>query len=592
MSEDINIKSKVAPFDGSSKDAENVLYLDFQNRINKFVSQLLDGYIPNVYKHTKVIHDPVWGTMMFYPWELQIIDSPLLQRLRKISQVGLAVLTYPSAHHSRFEHTLGVVSVVTRMVNNINQEHIEGEYASENKIITNSDLFKLRLAALLHDVGHCFFSHLSESIYGKLTPFVELKDSFDIFSGAKEHEIFAYLIVNCPCFQEFFKENIEYPYSISASFFEDIGRMIVGAFIDADTSSSKGSIPVKKYYLTQMINGQFDADKLDYLRRDSYTAGLALTYDIERFLYKIRIVDRQESTNGDIIIGKHLTIPMTGVSAVEEMAFSQLMLASYIYQHQKVLATDALIQDVAEGLSKNGKLEHPCDYLYYCDDDIYQIYDDSEDKDFKKTISQKNVNSMSSKTLSDIVKRVRTRELPKRSFAINFNTVSEIHTHEKSKYKVADIADTLRGIKELRQEICTEAQQISNILPEKDGGNRVIDIYDVHVSIPKTSIAKDLNNAFVVTNDNEIVPLSDIVRLSDWADAFSYHKWNAYVFSRPDIIPIVSIASKTVFERHGLKFDEKRIFKGLKEEREIDAMLKKLVNNYGYTINMFNSCTK
>lgn len=584
MGGSINIKSKEAPLDGPVKDAENVLYLDFQNRVNDFLSKLLDGYVPNLYRHTKVIHDPVWGTMMFYPWELQLIDSPLLQRLRKINQVGLAVLTYPSAHHSRFEHTLGVVSVVTRMVNNINQERDEGQYASENKAITNNDLFKLRLAALLHDVGHCFFSHLSETIYGKLTPFVELKDNFKIFSGAKEHEIFAYIIVNCPCFKEFFTANIKYPYPINTSFFEDIGRMIVGAFIEPDKSPSDVSIPIKKYYLTQMINGQFDADKLDYLRRDSYTAGLALTYDIERFLYKIRIVDREESVNGHVIIGKHLTIPMTGVSAVEEMAFSQLMLASYIYQHQKVLATDALIQDVAEGLSKNGKLKHPCDYLYYCDDDIYQIYDSSTDKDFKRTISQKNVNSMSSKTLSDIVKRVRTRDLPKRAFTINFNTVSEIHTKEKSKYRVADIADTLRGIKELRQEICTEAQKISNLLPEDDGGNKVIDIYDIHVSIPKTSIAKDLNNAFVVTNDNEIVPLSEIVRLSDWADAFSYHKWNAYVFSRADIIPIISIASKTVFERHGLKFDPKKIFKGLKEERSIATMLDKLINNYSYTI--------
>lgn len=186
MGKDISIKIKEAPLDGSIKDTENTLYLEFQKRVNDFVSQLLEGYIPKIYTHTKIIHDPVWGTMMFYPWELQIIDSPLLQRLRKINQVGLAVLTYPSAHHSRFEHTLGVVSVVTQMANNINQERIKGEYASENKVIINEDLFKLRLAALLHDIGHCFFSHLSESIYGKLIPFIELKDSFIVTTVEKQ----------------------------------------------------------------------------------------------------------------------------------------------------------------------------------------------------------------------------------------------------------------------------------------------------------------------------------------------------------------------------------------------------------------------
>ena len=118
---------KAFPYEGALDDPSNKKYIDFEQKVNLFVTQLLDGYVPNNYEYTKVIHDPVWGTMMFYPWELQVIDSPLLQRLRKISQVGLAVLTYPSAHHSRFEHTLGVMSVVTKMVNNINQELPKGK---------------------------------------------------------------------------------------------------------------------------------------------------------------------------------------------------------------------------------------------------------------------------------------------------------------------------------------------------------------------------------------------------------------------------------------------------------------------------------
>lgn len=573
---------KKYPFEGYDDDTENKKYQEFEEKVDKFVAKLLNDYVPVKNKYNKVIHDPVWGTMTFYPWELQVLDSPLLQRLRKINQVGLAVLTYPSAHHSRFEHSLGVVSVVTKMVNNINQENNGKGYASENKIISNEDLYKLRFAALMHDVGHCFFSHLSETIYGRLNEFVQLKNSFEIFNGAKEHEIFAYIIVNSESFKNFMKGSVDYPFEIDDTFFDDIGRMIIGAFIEPDLSGDKGMIPVKKYYLTQMINGQFDADKLDYLRRDSYTAGLALTYDIDRFLCKIRIVEQKEELEGISVIAKHLTIPIAGVSAVEEMAFSQLMLTSYIYQHQKVLATDALIQDVAEGLTKNNKLLHPCDFLYYCDDDIYQIYSDPVDKDFKIPISSKTINSMSSKNLADIVRRIKIRDLPKRALAINFNTVLEVPSKRKTKYIVADIADTLKGIAELRQEICIEAQKISNILSEQEGGNKTIDIYDIHISIPKTSVAKDLSNAFVVRSDNTFVRLSEIVRLSDWADAFSYHKWNAYVFSRDDICPVISIASKIVFERHGIIFDDKRLFKNLKNEKEIVKILNLLRNKYRY----------
>ncbi len=551
-------------------------YKVFEDKINFFVKNVLNGYTPVDYTSNKVIHDPVWGTMMFFPWEMKILDSPLLQRLRRINQVGLAVLTYPSAHHSRFEHTIGVMSVVTQMVDNINKEN--KNYNEESKLISNEELYKLRFAALMHDVGHCFFSHLSETIYGRLNEFVELKKAIPFFSSAKEHEIFAYIIVNCDAFKNFVKEKVStYPYKINDNFFEDIGKMIVGAFLEPQTIDSHGII--KKYYLTQIINGQYDADKLDYLRRDSYTAGLALTYDIERFLHKIRIVGKTD--DNDKTTAMHLTIPIAGISAVEEMAFSQLMLTSYIYQHQKVLATDALVQDIVEGMYNNGKLQHPCDFLNYTDDDIFKIYDNALDADFNLSISQKKIVSQSHKTLSDIVRIVRNRDLPKRALAINFNTVDGVDNNNNTKYVVADIADTLKSIAELREEICSEAQIISNMLPEKYGGKKTIDIYDIHISVPKTSVAKDLSNAFVVNNENEFVPLNSIVRLSDWADAFSFHKWNAYVFSRGDISPIVSIASKKVFERHHLKFNNDKVFKNLKDEREIINIMN-ILKDYGY----------
>lgn len=102
---------KKYPLEGYIDDIENKRYQEFEEKVDKFVAKLLNDYVPVKNKYNKVIHDPVWGTMTFYPWELQVLDSPLLQRLRKINQVGLAVLTYPSAHHSRFEHSLGVVSV-------------------------------------------------------------------------------------------------------------------------------------------------------------------------------------------------------------------------------------------------------------------------------------------------------------------------------------------------------------------------------------------------------------------------------------------------------------------------------------------------
>lgn len=558
------------PYKGDISSKENLLYKEFETKTNTFVKTYLDKYTPCVYDKTKVIHDPVWGTCLFYRWELEILDSPLIQRLRNVSQLGLTMLTYPTAHHSRFEHSLGVMSVITKMVNHINQE-------APDSIISNEDFYILRLAGLLHDVGHCFCSHLSETIYGKQKEFVELKKSFEIFSTAKEHEIFAYIIINTEEFRQFIKNKVHlWATTIDVDkMLINIGYMILGANIPA-TKRADGTYE-KKYYLTQMINGQYDADKLDYLRRDSYTAGLALTYDIDRFLYKIKIVPKDEEIEGKTVRGKHLVIPISGVSAVEEMAFSQLMLASYIYQHQKVLATDALMKDIVEGLVNNGKMQHPCDFLYYCDNDILGIANENPDGDFKTKISQESFDASTAKKISDIVRRLNHRDLPKRAFVVNCSTV--INSPVQKQYPVSDIADRLRSITKLRSDICNVAIEISNNLPKELGGKKHIDMYDIYISIPKTSIAKDLSNALVLKNNGEFVDLSRIVRLSDWADAFAWHKWNAYVFSQAEILPIVSVAAKIVFERYSIQFDEDTVFSGIRDSEKIKKILEWLESN-------------
>ena len=95
------------------------IYSDFLSRIDQIVSDYLaihSGSDYHPFPDDKVIHDPIWGCVKFYSWEIAIIDTPLFQRLRDIYQVGLGVFTYPAARHSRFEHSLGVVAIASRMI--------------------------------------------------------------------------------------------------------------------------------------------------------------------------------------------------------------------------------------------------------------------------------------------------------------------------------------------------------------------------------------------------------------------------------------------------------------------------------------------
>src|SRR5262245_40177593 len=93
----------------------------FQAGLEQFAASELDAYIDrltrqSVPKQAKEVNDPVWKTLTIYPLEVVLLDSPLFQRLRRVRQLGVAHLVYPGAIHTRFEHTLGIVHQVQRVI--------------------------------------------------------------------------------------------------------------------------------------------------------------------------------------------------------------------------------------------------------------------------------------------------------------------------------------------------------------------------------------------------------------------------------------------------------------------------------------------
>lgn len=554
------------------------IYADFSARADAFVSSLLDGsgYTPGHFRRSKVIHDCVWGTVMICPWELQIIDSPLFQRMRRINQLGLAMTTYPSAHHSRFEHTLGVLSVTTKMISRINQDESADALPPDalpddrKRRIPPRDVRLLRLAALLHDVGHCFFSHLSEAYYGRTPEMAALRRENPIFNSAQPHEIFGFIIINTPSFCRFLTEKTDFPLEgeDASAVMETVGRMIVGAPVPVREENGRA---VRPAYLTDMINGRFDADSLDYLRRDTYATGLALTYHIDRVLYKLCLADREaEDENGDRIIERHLTVPVSGISTVEEMVFSKLMLTRYIYQHQKVIAVESLVGDVVDGMRYNGRLSHPCDFLYFCDADILALGMDGGDAAFRLPASEFKLDGTTSLTTGRVIRRILDRDLPKKALAIN-RGVLEGAAGGAEKSVLAEVVERLGGMSDLRESVRAEAAFVAERL-----GLPAPDIYDIHISVPKLKMSKNFDGATVVTYGGGFASLSDIVDLNDWASDFAADSYNAYIFAGNEYIVQVALAAWRVLSSRGIPLDRQKIFAGLKRSADIEAAAEKL----------------
>jgi HD superfamily phosphohydrolase len=303
------------------------------------------------YKQIKIVHEPVWGTCSFDPWEVSMLELNVFQRLRGLKQTGFAYFTYPSAEHSRFQHSLGVAEAASRVFDSIFERV---EYGGVSPVGLNerekSRLFAikpdtaykdrlrvlLRVATLVHDSGHSVFSHSSERIYGLVPPFHELSQLLKADSSPKAPgaaEIVVYLLVTSPEWQSAVKtlwkratSKVEPP---TPQEWERIGRWVMGQEADPEIK-----------FVADIVSGPLDADKLDYVFRDGYVAGIPVGYDLQRLISTIT-VDPQASR------GKswwRLTLPIRGINALEQLVMGRLVLNSYLYHHHKCRAAETAFE--------------------------------------------------------------------------------------------------------------------------------------------------------------------------------------------------------------------------------------------------------
>jgi uncharacterized protein len=448
----------------------------------------------------KVIHDPLWGSRLFYSWEIALIDTPLIQRLRQIHQLGTAYLTYPSAVHTRFSHSLGVTILAGRLITRLKEkaEISKSVLREEDVLISQKDINTVRMAGLLHDVGHCFFSHASEKA---LQPLIleEIKQEITPLNVKlpKPHEFLSYLIIKNPYFKKYWNENIKplfYRDQSSCPDEEDIAKIIIGKEPSND-----------KRYLQEIISGPFDVDKLEYLYRDSRTAGLEISYDIERYFYKINLFSRPGNVR--------LAMSQGGVAAVEQIIFSKMMLFSFVYHHQKVLASDSIVSDLVMELLKSDnerlKIDHPVDMLKYTDYDLLAANNYGVTERFIK-----------------IRDKILNRELPKRCFVLSKAFLPDLKVDKKIQIGWEILLDRMRkwpdGVDAFREEI---AEEMRSKL-----GSSEFSIDDVYINYPELPSIKEAMSAPILGLNNIISPMSEYYDLEGWQTTYDLKKLKGYFF--------------------------------------------------------------
>lgn len=385
---------------------------------------------------SKIINDPIFGFIKIpHGLLLNIVEHPLMQQLTRIKQLGLTSMVYPSAQHTRFQHSLGAFHLMSEAITSLTQKGI---------FIFDSEEEAVEAAILMHDIGHCPFSHVLEHT---------------LISGISHEEI-------------------------SLLMMEQINREMKGE-LNLALKIFKNEYPKK--FLHQLISSQLDMDRLDYLRRDSFFTGVT-----EGNIGSARIIKMLD------VVDDRLVVNSKGLYSIENYLMARRLMYWQVYMHKTTVSSEEVLVNAllrAKHLAHEGKdiFATPClKYFLYNDIDA-ETFKNSEEAQKKYAMLDNNDiwsslkvwTESSDKTLSILSSNILNRNLFKIDITDKPADSEQIHG---IRTKLADYF----GIS------YEDARYLmSDGMIQKD----MYDVNDEHISILfKDNTVKDISEASEVMN--------------------------------------------------------------------------------------------
>src|SRR5579872_1268641 len=533
-----------------------------QKRYPEFFAQSpVHPFLP--LKPFKVIHDNLWGTNRFSWRELAIIDSPLLQRLRNIHQTGLAYYVYPSARHSRFEHSLGVVTVASRAFDALVQRSSQLQDIARRFDKDNPTRFlqrlraELRLAALLHDTGHSLHSHTSEQVYSELGVLISASNELSTLAGRKKGagEVISFCLSRTKSLTNLLtkaKSRVEEEDSWDEEDpdIDDISLLIIG----------RSKHPYLQF-AADIISSDLDADKLDYLLRDSAFAGLPLRYDLERYLYTVGISDEIQPDDEGYLAKLYealkvevkrntsskfpfpyydthrLRLPRQAMSTIEQIVICKFMLYSYIYHHQKVRAAEGLLARMLRKMVQRWKAAGR--------DDIWILHRFLDLTD--SSLHTPEFLECEDEEVAYYCRRINQRLLPREVFGF----VSSMFSHEKGEM-LANFISVLLDKARRQQTMDHFEKELGQELVRLDshlGATPQQALWKAGMWLDVPGPPKFENIDLLIGEAKHETALSSIFPIQYWIQAYESHRYHVRIFAFSEYFEIAEKAARNTCKK-------------------------------------------
>lgn len=331
------------------------------------------------------MYDPIYGYIGLTAQEVKIVDTMAFQRLHNIKQLGAAFFVYPGATHSRFSHSLGTMFLMDRVAQKLRELGIINDI---------DEIRRLRLAALLHDVGHFPFSHCLE---------LPIKEHSNKKEGG--HEKLSVQIIH----KTSIKDELD-------------------TYTPNDISSIITKEYVKRPIYSLLISSDMDVDRMDYLMRDAHETGVSYGFiDVDRLIRTL------------IVTEGHLAIEDKGRQALENFLLARYHMYQVIYYHKTVVGFELMLQRIYEKLMEKNVAY---DFDQICKLKEEELYDFNDSyvwhmlKEHKKD----------RKPLRELISRFRKRQRLKKVKEIQGISISGTQKPSYSKMSMVEVPLQLKGL--------------------------------------------------------------------------------------------------------------------------------------------------